>query len=207
MTKYNDGVANTTDFYTSSDYTKILDQTQLLSDRDNLFVIGVQDQIDRIPDLINLANDNLTYYNDLLSSYQSDTSISSSKLDRIQAWLNRAIDQVNSRIDSLNTQQSTLQTNLPTYQSFQTDVTTFLSDITTAGGGTSSGSTTGTSTNLVEALQSLPTSSVVMSRVTASCSTSMPVSSAAVPEPSAIMIVLMALGTVAAGRSCRPRRS
>jgi hypothetical protein len=205
--KYDDGVANTTDFYTSSDYTKILDKTQLLTDRYDLFVTDVQHQIDRIPDLITLANDDLTYYNDLLTSYQSDTSIPSDKLDRIEAWINRTIDRVNNRIDTLNNQQSTLQTSLPTYQSFQTDLTTFLSDITAAGGGTSGGATTGTSSSLLEAVHSSNLSTVVVGSTAASCNTMpAPLSPASVPEPASAMLVVLALGAIAASRARPPRR-
>jgi len=183
-TQYDDGVANTADFFTTTTYDNIVNKTESLSDRYDFFVTGVQNTIDRLGDLISNANDDVTFYANLLSNYQSDTSISASKLGRIELVINRLTDRLNSKIDTLTTEQTSLQTNLPTYQTFQTNLDTFLSDIQTAGG------TTGTSTT---GLKSMLTSRTLAASSSSSLcdSSSAPLTSASVPEPSFIGLLLM----------------
>src|SRR6185295_9700118 len=120
-TQYNDGVAGSTDFFTSTEYDTIVNKTERLDDRYGLFVDGVQHSIDRLTDQISLTNDDISFYNDLLAKYQADTSISSTRLDRIELVIGHITDRLTTRVDSLTDKQTTLQTNLPTYQSFQTD--------------------------------------------------------------------------------------
>jgi hypothetical protein len=199
-TQYDDGVAGGTDFFTSTTYDNIVNKTQSLSDRYDFFVSGVDHSITRLGDFISTANDDVTFYNDLLANYQADTSISAARLDRIELWINHITDRLNTKIDTLTQQQTTLQTNLPTYQMFQTDLSTFLSDIEAAGGGGSSGS----SSSLTSLASSALTTSVTQSSGSLSPSSSLALSSTAVPEPSIAALMLLASAVIAAVRG-RPR--
>src|SRR6476620_5959125 len=60
QTQYDNGVSDITDFYTSDTYTGIVDRTQSLVDRYGLFLSSVQHSADRLTDIINIANDDLT---------------------------------------------------------------------------------------------------------------------------------------------------
>ncbi len=202
--KYDDGVAGSTDFFSSTEYDNILNKTQFLADRDSLFVSGVQREIDRIPDVISLANDDLTYYNDLLANYQADTSLSPERLDRIEMWINRVTDRISTRIDTLTTEQSTLQTNLPTYQSFQDDLTMFLSDITAAGGGASVGTS---SSLLAPTADSMVSLAALRSQDSRGESMRLTLSPAVVPEPSSATLVMLAGGAIAALKLRRSHRT
>ncbi len=204
-TKYDDGVANTTDFFTTDTYDSIVDKTQSLSDRYDFFVTGVQNAIDRVTTQISNANDDITFYDNLLTNYQDDSSISASKLARIELMINHITDRLNSKVDSLTTEQTTLQTNLPTYQTFQTDLETFLSTIQAAGGG-DSGSTTTTSSGLKAMLMS--TRSLSAGSSSGSCgATSMPISSTSVPETSLPGLLLIAGATIPIGGRRRRTRN
>lgn len=141
QTKYDEGVAGTTDFFNTEDYDRIVNKTERLDDRYGLFVAGVERGIDRIGDLISNTNDDIEFFNDLLANYQSDTDISAARLERIELFINRITGRLSDRVESLTEKQTTLTTNLPTYQAFQTDISTFLSDIVAAGGGTSEATT------------------------------------------------------------------
>jgi hypothetical protein len=190
QTKYNDGIANTTDFLTSTQYDNIVSKTERLDDRYGLFVSSVTRSIDRIGSLIDTTNDDITYLNNLLADYQADTTLSASRLDRIEGWIGRITDRLNSRVTLLTDKQTTLQTNLPTYQTFQTTIDTFLSDIQAAGGGTS-----GTSSSSAVALLTSPllTKSVMSSQ--AACATSgTSLTPTAIPEPAAATLMLLSVG-------------
>ena len=190
QTKYDDGVANDTDFFTSTLYDNIVSKTERLDDRYGLFVSGVERSIDRITDLISTTNDDITYFNNLLADYQADTSLSATRLDRIEAWIGRITDRLTTRVDSLTDKQSTLQTNLPTYQTFQTDIDTFLSDIQAAGGdedGTTSSAVSLTSRSML--VQSALSSDEV------TCATSgTSLTPTAAPEPATATLLVLALG-------------
>ena len=203
-TQYDEGVAGSGDFFTTDEYGRIVDKTELLDDRYGLFVSGVERSIDRLGDVISIANDDVTYFSDLLAKYQADDSLSAARLERIEMWINRVTDRLNTKIDSLTDKQTTLQTNLPTYQSFQTDLSTFLTDIVAAGGGTSGGaslslkSLAGMSSSLLAAAGS----------GTAECAaTSVTLTPEGVPEPSAAMLVLLAGGGISMGCGRRGRRA
>jgi hypothetical protein len=133
MTDYEDGVANIPDFFTTDDYTDIVDDTERLSFKYELFVGGVERNIDRLGSVIDFANDELTYFNDLLADFQANENISPERLEKIETWITRITDGIDTKIDRLTEKQTTLETNLPTYVSFQTDIDTFLDDIVAAG--------------------------------------------------------------------------
>ncbi len=201
MTQYNDGVAGSSDFFTSTEYDNIVGKTQTLDDRYGLFVSGVEHSIDRLDSIITFANDDVTFFNDLLAKYQADDSLSAARLDRITMWINHITDRLDSKITSLTEKQSTLQTNLPTYQSFQTDVSTFLSDIVAAGGGTSGG----TSSSLKSLVSSALIASDNEAAMFAAGSASL-LSPSSVPEPSLAALTLLASGGLLTLRSGRGRR-
>ena len=99
MTKYDEGVAGTADFFTTTEYDHIVDKTELLTDRYGLFLSGVERNVDRLGDIISIANDDLTYYNDLLADYQADDSLSPERLARIERWITRVTDRIDTKID------------------------------------------------------------------------------------------------------------
>ena len=186
-TQYDDGVAGSTDFFTSTEYDRLVDNTESLSDRYDWFVCGVEHSIDRLGDFITMANDDVTYFNDLLTNYQSDDTIPAKKLERLEMWINRVTDRLDMKIETLTEKQTTLQTNLPTYQMFQTDLSTFLSDIVAAGDGSSATSATNL-TSLARSAVALP---VTESSGSLSPSGALALSSAAVPEPAFAALVLL----------------
>jgi hypothetical protein len=186
-TQYDDGVAGGADFFMSTEYDRIVDKTESLSDRYDWFVGGVEHSIDRLGDFISMANDDVTFFNDLLMMYQADDSISPARLERIEMWINRATDRLDMKIDTLTEKQTTLQTNLPTYQMFQTDLSMFLSDIVAAGTGGSSASTL----SLTSLASSAVTMPVTESSGALSASGSLALSSAAVPEPALAALMLL----------------
>jgi hypothetical protein len=205
QSNYDDGVANTEDFFSTDDYTHIVDGTERLSDRYGLFVSGVDRSIDRLGSFIDITNDDLTYYNDLLADYQARDDLSESRLARIEARITRITDRLTDKIDLLTEKQTTLQDNLPTYQAFQTDVDTFLADIIAAAGGT-------TETTSAAALSLVATSMFSVDEVTTSAVDSSTCEPAAagltpstVPEPAALALVLVALGAILVIRAPRAR--
>lgn len=202
-TKYDDGVANVTDFFTSTQYDNIVSKTERLDDRYGLFVSSVTRSIDRIGDLISTTNDDITYFNDLLADYQADTTLPPTRLDRIEAWIGRITDRLTSRVDSLTDKQTTLQANLPTYQAFQMDVDKFLSDIQAAGGGTSSGTTS----SLVSVANSSKLVAGLLSNDNVTSVTSGALlSPTAVPEPATATLLLLAIGAACSLSARRARR-
>jgi len=188
QTQYNEGVATGDDYFSTDDYTRVLDKTEALDDRYGLFVSGVERSISRLDDIISLAQDDVTYFNDLLADYRADDSLSEARLARIEAFINRITDRLNSKIDTLTEKQTTLQTNLPTYQSFQTKISTFLADITAASGGAASAASSSKSlTNLASFLLSADSDDG------AECAaTSISLTPNGVPEPAAGMLVMIA---------------
>jgi hypothetical protein len=214
QTQYNTGVATGTDFFTSTDYTNIVNKTERLDNRYDLFVSSVQHSIDSLGNIISQTQDDITFYNNLLANYQSDTSISPSRLDRIELVINHITDRLDSRVTSLTDKQNTLETNLPTYQTFQTDISTFLTDIQAAGGTTTgtTGTTTGSTSSLIAALSSPDLTTAVASPKlsltaiggqVAACN-SMPITTTgAVPEPSAVILLSFAAASTALMRRRR----
>jgi hypothetical protein len=200
QTKYDEGVAEIADFFTTTQYDNIVSKTERLDDRYGLFVNGVERRIDRIGDLISITNDGITYFNDLLADFQADTSLSPMRLDRIETWIGRITDRLNNQVDFLTDKQTTLQTNLPTYQSFQTDIDTFLADIQAAGGATSDGTSSGSVT--------LASRSVLVKGALSSDEvtrlTSGTLAPTAVPEPATATLLALAIG---AGCALSTRRS
>lgn len=187
QTQYDDGVATGDDFFTTDEYGRIVDKTELLDDRYGLFVSGVERSIDRLGDIITIAQDDVTYFSDLLADYQADEDLSETRLARIEAYINRITDRLNTKIDALTEKQTTLQTSLPTYQSFQTELSTFLTDITAAGGGTTTEAASAKSLASLSGLMAAATSGD-----TAECAaTSVSLTPSGVPEPATSALALM----------------
>ncbi len=200
-TQYDDGVAGGADFFMSTEYDRIVDKTETLSDRYDWFVGGVEHSIDRLGDFISMANDDVTFFNDLLMKYQEDDSISAARLERIEMWINRATDRLDMKIDTLTEKQTTLQTNLPTFEMFQTDLSMFLSDIVAAGTSGSSAS----ASSLTSLASSAITMPVTESSGSLSASGALALSSAAVPEPSLAALLLLGAAGIPA-MTCLRRR-
>jgi hypothetical protein len=202
---YEDGVANIEDFFSTDDYTDIVDGTERLSDRYELFVNGVDRSINRLGNIIDIANDDLTYYNDLLADFQARDDLSESRLDRIESWITRITDRLTDKIDLLTEKQTTLEDNLPTYQSFQTDIGTFLSDIIAAGGGATE--TTSSAAVRMVAASSFSTDEVTIAGVDSSTEASFAtqLSPSTVPEPASMALSFLALGALSAIGARRAR--
>ena len=203
QTRYDEGVANVPDFFTTTQYDRIVSKTERLDERYGLFLGGVERSIDRISDLISITNDDITYFNNLLADFQADTDVSPARLERIEAWINRITDRLTTRVDSLTNKQSTLQTNLPTYQTFQMDIDTFLTAIQAAGGGATDAPASG--------LVSLASSSKLVKRIPSSDQVTSAISNGAltptsVPEPATAMLLVLACGAEFVSRAWRSRR-
>jgi hypothetical protein len=201
-TKYDDAVANTTDFFNTDTYDNIVSKTERLDDRYGLFVTGVQHGIDTLGNLISQTNDDIGFYNDLLANYQSDTSISSTRLDRIELVINHITDRLTSSVTSLTDKQTTLQTNLPTYQSFQTDLDKFLSDIQAAGSATSGTSTSGI-VSMLKGSSGFASGMLSSDMATSAASSGIGLEPSATPEPGTAALLVVACVAGALGRPGR----
>ena len=199
--QYEDGVADVEDYFTSDDYDHILEKTGLLTDRYGLFVSGVERSINRLDDVISIANDDLAYYTDLLADYQADDTLSERRLARIERWLNRVTDALDSKIGWLTEKQTDLQTGLPTYQAFQTDLSAFLTDITAAG----------SSTDVAAAsLKSLANAAAIMSEsdeVMCAAGSGSLSPATSVPEPAMGVLALSGVGGFVAHRRQQRKRT
>jgi hypothetical protein len=203
MMEYETGVTDIMDFYNSEEYDEIVDDTEKLSFRYDLFVSGVERGIDRIDTFIGFANDELTFFDDLLADFQADEDLSPERLERIETWIGRITDRIDMKIDHLTETQATLETNLPTYLGFQTHIDTFLTEIIDAGG-TTEANVAALPLGSVAAL-SAESPSVASHEATAAFRDDQPssASTSAVPEPSTQLLAALVLGGMAILRQRR----
>jgi hypothetical protein len=193
---YDDGLANIDDFYNSDEYDDVLDDMGRLVDRYDWFVIGVEKQVDYLGDAIDRSNERLDYFDDLLAEYQERDDLSEKRLARIEDWITTIQDGIQFKIDLLTDRQTDLTEGLPTYEAFQTEITDYLAEITAAGG------TTGEeeAASALALAASTPLAAAVASGEVVGPE---PVANAAaVPEPNAAVLALLA----AAGVAARMRR-
>ncbi|WP_428304151.1 hypothetical protein [Lacipirellula sp.] len=187
---YDDGVADSEDYYSTDAYADLVGETEWLVDRYDWFVAGVERTIGHIDDYLASANDDLAFYDDLLADYEARDDLSETRLARIVDWITTAQDMISLQIATLTYKQTTLEENLATYTTFQSGLTSYLDEIVTAGGGSV---TTGNESEGGSAL---------MLRLAATagdgCAAPMPVTpvATAVPEPSAAALtaILLTLG-------------
>ena len=150
--------------------------------------LGVERSIDRLDDVISIANDDLTYYNDVLADYQADDTLSEQRLARIERWIGRLTDALDSKINWLTEKQTDLQTGLPTYQAFQTDLSAFLTDITTAGSSTEDAAAS------LKTLASLASVTSESDEVMCAAGSGSLSPATSVPEPSMVALALLGAG-------------
>jgi MYXO-CTERM domain-containing protein len=201
MTAYDEGVADSEDYYSSDDYADLVGETEWLVDSYDWFLTSVERTIEHIDDYIASANEDLTFYGELLAEYEARDDLSETRLERIVDWITSAQDMLTLRIETLTYKQTTLEENLSTYTTFQTDLTSYLDEIVAAGGGTV---TTGDETDDADAaLQALALTGMgdcsLVSEGTATAVT-------AVPEPSAAA-GLVAIAAAAGLRAYRRRHA
>jgi hypothetical protein len=187
---YDDGLASIDDYYSSDEYDDVLDDMGRLVDRYDWFVIGVENQIDYLGDAIDRSNERLDYFDDLLADYQERDDLSERRLARIEDWITTIQDGIQFKIDLLSDRQTDLTEGLPTYEAFQTEITDYLAEITAAGG------TTGEENAAALALAaSTPLAAAVASGEVVG--PELVANAAAVPEPNAAVLALLAAGGVA----------
>ncbi len=185
---YDDGLANITDFYSSDEYTDIVDHTDRLVDRYGSFVTGVDRSIDRLGDAIDFANDRVTSLDELLAKYQ-ERDLSEERLARIERLINGAQDLLEVKIDLLTDRQTTRQENLVGNQEFQPTLTSYRDEFVAAGG---SGSDAAALASLVASTSTLKAMSSSETAVQCDAATGGDVPAAPVPEPAAAVLALMA---------------
>lgn len=198
MSAYDDGVADSEDYYSSDDYADLVGETEWLVDSYDWFLTSVERTIEHIDDYIASANDDLTFYGELLAKYEARDDLSETRLARIVDWITSAQDMLTLRIETLTYKQTTLEENLATYTTFQTDLTSYLDEIVAAGGGTVA---TGDGTDDAAALQALALTGMGGCSAISS-GTAPPVTP--VPEPSAAA-GLIAIAGAAGLRAARRR--
>jgi MYXO-CTERM domain-containing protein len=203
QTEYDTGLADIEGFYSSDEYTDVVDGVETLTERYDWFLTGVERTIERLGDFISMATEDLTFYEELLAKYEADEDISEERLERLTTRLTDIQDMLTIKIDYLTDKQTTLSDNFGSYQTFSDDLATYLADITAAGGDTADETTEVTSA--LSLLSSLPLMALASADDQVSfCDVPQePVEASAAPEPSTILTCLLALGLIAARR---PRR-
>ncbi|MGD9633235.1 MAG: hypothetical protein AB7G28_08115 [Pirellulales bacterium] len=201
---YDTGLADIEDFYSSDDYSDVVDGMERLVDRYGLFLSGVERSIDRLGDYISIANDDLAYYDDLIADYEARDDLSEERLQRILDRLTNAQDHLTTKIDFLTEKQTTLSDSLSTYQTFSTDLSTYLDEIVTAGGGTTGGSTDESAAALLAAspLRSLSPLAALEDEASM-CGMSGALDAAPTPEPATILLSILSLALLACRRPAR----
>lgn len=206
---YDTGLADIEDFYSSDEYSDIVDGMERLVDRYDLFLSGVERSIDRLTDFISIANDDLAYYDELIAEYEAREDLSEERLQRILDRLTSAQDHLSSKIDYLTEKQTTLSENLPTYQTFSTELSTYLNEIITAGGGTTGGGSTDESAAALLATSALRSLAPLAARAddVSTCDMSEALDAASAPEPATVLLSIFSLATLALRRpaQCRGR--
>jgi hypothetical protein len=205
MTDYEQGVEEITDFYESDEYEDIVNDTERLAGRYDLFLSGVEHKTELVGGLIDVANDSLVFFDDLLADYQADEDLSPERLERLEVWIGRVTDRIDMKIDRLTEVQTTLEDNLPTYQTFQTDVDTFLTEIVAAGEGTTGATATsltfaGTADSSFEGAASNFVNASVFAEAAFGNDMGSSGESSAVPEPAAAFSMVVIAGQMALRR-------
>jgi hypothetical protein len=191
---YDTGLEEIEDFYTSDDYTSIVESMERLVDRYDLFVTGVR-SIERLGDYISIATDDLSFYDELIAEYEAREDLSEERLERIINRLTNFQEHLTTKIDLLTEKQTTLSESLPTYETFSTDLSTYLAEIVTAGGGTIDDSSEDTASAILASspLRSMaPFAALADEMPTCQMSPEMLEANAA-PEPGAQLLVLLAM--------------
>lgn len=201
QTDYDTGLAEIEDFYSSEDYSDIVDGVEQLVDRYDLFLSGVGRSIERLGDFISIAADDLSFYDELIAEYEARDDLSSERLERILDRLTYFQERLTTKINFLTERQTVLSESLSTYEVFSTDLSTYLSEIVTAGEGTIDDSTDDAAAAI---LASSPLRSVApliaLDDGLASCEVPEPLEANAIPEPTLQFLCLTALAALALSR-------
>ncbi len=210
QTDYDTGLADIEDFYSTDDYTDVVDGVENLVDRYDLFLSGVERAIDRIGDFITIASDDLTFYEELLAEYEARDDLSEERLDRIVTRLTNVQDHLTSKIDLLTEKQTTLSDNFGTYHTFSSDLSAYLAEILTAGGGTTDlgGTTDETVAEIVSGAVALRSVAEVaaLSEETSFCEPpEAALAATAAPEPGTQLLLVVVLGLLTLRRPARGR--
>ena len=206
MTDYDTGLSEVEDFYSSDEYADVVDGVEHLVNKYDLFLSGVERSVERLDDIIAIANDDLDFYTELLADYESRDDLSDDWLDRIVMRLTRMQDRLTIRIDALTEKQTTLSDNLASYQTFSTDLSNYLSEIVSAGGGvTDSGDMVAeiiSASTPIAAIAALTTPSTLLEETTCVDSLQSVATGTTLPEPATG--ILVALTSVALFALRRP---
>jgi hypothetical protein len=205
---YDTGVEEIEDFYSSDDYTDVVDGVERLVDRYDLFLSGVERSIERLGDFIEIATDDLAFYDDLIAEYEARDDLSEQRLERILDRLTNFQEHLTTKIDFLTEKQTSLSDSLPTFQTFSGDLSTYLTDIISAGAGTTDDSSNETAS---AALASMALRSMAPPLAAEESFCEVPsemLEATAAPEPAAMLLSLMAASIFVLRRPTRrPRRS
>lgn len=206
MTEYDDGLAEIEDYYNSDDYDDVVNDTEWLSDRYDLFLVGVENKIDWLGSSITHLTDECETLDELLTKYESDEDLSAERLERLTNWITHIQDFLTLKVDYLSEKQTTLSENLTTYTAFDEEIATFLDTIVAAGEGSSEAAeteTTATESTISDSIVSAIAATAMTSAValTGTIEESLPpvVEApllAAVPEPTCLALVALALLTL-----------
>jgi hypothetical protein len=212
QTDYDTGLADIEDFYSTDDYTDVVDGVENLVDRYDLFLSGVERAIDRIGDFITIATDDLTFYEELLAEYEARDDLSEERLERIVERLTNAQDHLTTKIDLLTEKQTMLTDKFGSYEAFSSDLSEYLAEILAAGGGTTdTGATTDeTVAEIVSGAVALRSAAEVatLSEETSFCEPpESALAATAVPEPGTQLLLVVVLGLLALRRQARGRPS
>jgi hypothetical protein len=195
---YATGLEEIDDFFSSDEYSDVVDGVEGLVDRYDLFLSGVERSIERIGDIVAIVTDDLTFYDELIAEYEARDDLSAERLERILDRLTNYQDHLTTKIDFLTEKQATFSENLTSYQTFSTDLTTYLTEIVSAGGGTIDDGTDDAAAALLSATALRNMAPLAAIADEASFCEPLPevLEATAAPEPAAGLLGAMAVGVV-----------
>ena len=207
MEDYDEGLMEIEEFFSSDEYTEIVDDLGNLVVRHDFYLDLLGRRVDRLDDVIALANDDLLFYEDLLTEYQERDDLTEQQLMRIENRLSWKIDHLNGRVERLSDKQVDLGELLPTVEMFNDDLSNYLDEIVTAG--MTPATTPETSeeipfTELAALAVTVPDAATLPVLASTASSTGSSVSIVSVPEPhSWHLIAILVTVVLFAGRTRR----
>ena len=132
MAEYDQGLAEVADFFASDEYGDVLDDTEKLVERHDLYLERIELSTELIDEAITAANEDLLRYEDLLAEYETRDDLSESTIERLESRLTHLIDHTTERVERLTEKQTSLDVLLEGEIAFNDSLVAYLGEITAA---------------------------------------------------------------------------